>query len=439
MSFSVVTDNDLHFSVLELAAILDLELKSETNEYKTTFHQILEKKDRDELISKLLSVQPYFLKNFTRKTFEASVNLYLHIVSILDPSFETDLLPSLISNIDPTKAEIDTAIPADILLIESTNIFNLVPEVSAMRYECLSLAVKLIIKENVSGLIANIAKNIQAWIVSIDNISEDQVSSLLEAIFTKYFEENEKEAFQIFESIITTNKLPLNSKFLQSFYSQILSSSKIYNTSSLAASPSFQSINNAGLSALVSEYSVGDYKSYTSNKSQYESLPINFTNLESTLKSLSILNFIASSSSTNTFTYDTLASECGIPVESVELQLITLISESLIVAKLSQASQSVIVNSVNYSGAALSSKVELVNWSEVNTLLESWKANVKNMQDVLKTLAAKQGKKINAPAFIMSFHQQKLEAKEAREKKAQQDAEEDYEANQSSDAVGVEA
>ena len=422
MPFSIVIDNDLHFSLLEFAAILDLELKSEDHQYKTTFQQLLDNKKNDEIVSQLLTVQPYFLEKFTRKSFEPSVNLYLHIISLIDPTFESGLISSLIVNIDPTITE--TSIPVDVILIAVTNIFNLLPAAYELRYTCLALAVKLITKENIFGLIANIAKNIQTWISSIEKVGEEQVSDLLEDVFTRYIQEDEAEAFKTFESIIIENNLPLNSKFLEAFFSQILSSTNIYNLSPLAQSPSFKSIQNASLNSLLSAYLAGDYKSYTANKAQYASLPINFTNLESTLKSLSILNYIASaSSSTNTFPYTTLSSELEIPVESVELQLLTLISEGLIVAKLSQSAQAVIVNSVNYTGASLSAKPELVNWSEVNTLLGSWSANIKNLQGLVQTLVAKRGKKINAPPVIMSFHQQKLEAKEAREKKAQQEAE----------------
>jgi hypothetical protein len=425
MTFTIVIDNDLHFSVLELAAILDLELKTEENHYKTLFQNLLDENKTEELTKQLIDVQPLFIRNFSKKSFEPTINLYLHITKFFDN--DNSLLSSLLLNIDPnssknTDISSKIEIPLDAILIALTNFFNSLPNTSSLRFESLSAIVNLIIKENLSGVISNIARNIEAWILSIENIPEDQIDQLILSVFNKYSAEDETNAIKFVESLVINSKLSLKSETLIAYFSTILSSSSIYDFSKVQSC--FKLINDESFVKLLNYYLIGDFKSFISNKSEFQSGKfsslINFTNLESTFESIAILNYLTSSKSAS-IPYNNISNDLTIPIENVELKLITLISQGLIVAKLSQSTNSVIVNSINYSSPTLSSNPELVNWSEINTLLGSWNENINNLQSIVQTLIAKRGKRVNAPPVIMAFHQQKLEAKEAREKKAQQD------------------
>ena len=418
MSFTIVVDNDLHFSILELAAILDMELKSEDHHYKSTFQQLLDENNNDEIINQLINVQSLFLTKFSRKSFEPSINTYLHIVSLIDSDNEHNLLSNLINNIDSTK-NTETVIPNDVILVSLTNIFNLLSEISVIRFNALSTIVKIIINDNISGLIQNISKNIQKWLLPIDSQIETSLKSqLLIQIFTQHSIENEFESFNTFQQIILDNKLSLTSEFFNKFFSTLLNSTQIYNLTSL--SESFKQVSSStSLSKLLNIYLIGNYDEFISNKSEFESLSISLENLESNLLTLTILNYLAKSS-TNTLSYTTISNDLKISIDTIELKLFDLISQNLINGKLSQSTNSIIVNSINFTGPSLSANKELVNWSEINELLSNWNNNINNLQSIVQSLIQKRGKRVNAPDVIMNFHKQKLDAKEAREKKALQ-------------------
>lgn len=418
MTFTIVIDNDLHFSILELAAILDLELKTEEHQHKTTFQNLLDENNTDEIVNKLIEIQPFFITEFSKKSFEPSINLYLHIVKLVN---NDTLLTSLLSNIE---ANIEsTSIPSDVLLIALTNIFNSLPTTSSIRLQALQSIVKLIVKEKISSVISNIAKNTENWIVSItEDISNENVNELVTSIFDQYSSENELDSIKFVESLIINNKVLLNSRTLINYFSKILSSSSIYNLTNTQTS--FKSIENESFVKLLNLYLTGDYNAFTSNKSEFEtssfSSSINFENLESTFQSVSILNYLAKSN-LSSIQYSNISNDLNIPIEDVELKLIALISEGLIIGKLNQKLNAITVNSINYSlSSSLSLNEELINWAEISSLLSSWNENINNLQSTLQNLISKRGKRVNAPAVIMKFHQQKLEAKEAREKKAAQ-------------------
>ncbi|TID29605.1 hypothetical protein CANINC_001879 [Pichia inconspicua] len=412
MPFTIVNENDLKSSVIELAAILDLEIKAESPEhqYKTVFKQLLDDNETETLTKQLIEVQPLFASKLSRKSFEPTINLYIHISQLLD---NQKLLNTLISNIYPT----DSHLPVEVILIVLTNIFNALPKTSIDRLESLKLIVEIISKEQIAGLIANIAKNVEDWLSTIEQISSEQTSDLISSIFLQYAIEDESNAVKFLKGLIINNKLNLNAGALVSFYTAVLSSENIYELSDLN---NFDDVENATLTKLLELYVKGDYSAFVTNKSQFESIPnINLSHTESSLQSLAILNLLAKSTAASV-SYQNISDNLNIPVEDIELKVITLISEGFISAKLSQPTNSVIVNAVNFNAPSLSTKAELLNWSEIHTLLESWNENIEDLQTVVQGLIAKRGKRVNAPAVIMNFHQQKLEAKEAREKKAQQ-------------------
>lgn len=430
MTFTIVVDSDLHFSIIELAAILDLELKSQDHHYKPLFQRLLNEKKHDELVQELADVQPLFVRKLSKKSFEPTVNLYLHITSLMGAESASGgaegqrLLASLLSNIDPNSAaneETKIELPTDVLLLALTNLFNALPNTSIIKFESLVAVVTLVAKENISGLISKVADNIQEWVSSIEGITVDQTAQLVELVFVQYFAEDESKAFAFVESLVAQAKLSLNSGSYIRILSKVLSSSQIYNLTNLK--PAFGSIADETFVKLLNFYLVGDYKGFTSSKSEFQaasfSNEIDFVSLESSLQALAVFNYIASSNS-STIAYNTISSEFSIPIEDVELQLTTLISQGLVVAKLSQATGSITVHSINYVAPSLSSNTELVNWNEINTLLASWEQNINNLQDVLQNLISKRGKKVVAPPVIIAFHQQKLEAKKARENKLQQ-------------------
>lgn len=431
MAFTIVIDNDLHFSLLELAAILDLELKSQDHHYKPLFQKLLDENKTAEIVQQLAEVQKYFLRSFSKKSFEPSVNLYIHIVNLVagegsaGRATQIELLSGLRAHIDPHSPEnadvlSSLEVPVDVILVCLTNIFNSLPVSSAARVDALAA---IVASKNVSGTIGNIAKHTVEWLSSVEGADAAKVSGLVTAIFNQYAAEDEQNAIRFLQGVIASNKIPLDSAALVNFFANLLSSTDIYDISKYENA--FDSTSDASFSKLLKLYVTGDNKSYSAAKQEFLSASfasqINFANLDSNFQSLAILNYLASSvSDSNTFSYNTIAQDLGISIDDVELKLITLISQGLIAAKLSQSTGSVVLNSINYSAPPLSTKTELVNWNEIDTLLGSWSENVANLQSIVQTLIVKRGKRVNAPPVIMSFHQQKLEAKEAREKKAQQ-------------------
>lgn len=425
MAFTIVIDNDLHFSLLELAAILDLELKSAEHHYKPLFQKLLGENNNDEIIKQLYEIPQYFLRNFSKKSFEPSINLYIHIVNLVnEKSPSLDLFSNLLEYVDPNSSKNKNLtkldIPYDIIIIALTNIFNSVPTTSILRFDALYSLVDIIVKENVSGTIQNVAKNIIEWVTLItDSINPTKVADLFTAIFNQYALEDEKCAVNFFANVIINKPTLLNSNSLINFFTKILNSTTIYDISKYQSI--FSLIEDASFVNLLKLYLAGDNQTYITSKSEFSSnSQINFDNLDSSFQSLAILNYLASSSGSASIPYDVISKETGVPLDVLELKLITLISEGFIIGKLSQSTNSVILNSINYSSPSLSSNSNLVNWNEIGTLLNSWNENITNLHSIVQTLIVKRGKRVNAPPVVMAFHQQKLEAKEAREKKSQQ-------------------
>lgn len=432
MTFTIVIDNDLHFSLLELAAILDLELKSQEHYYRPLFQKLLDENNNDEIVNQLNKIPHYFLRNFSRNSFEPSTNLYIHIINLISSSSSSninsiDLFLNLLENIDPNNSKNndikDLQVPSDVILISLTNVFNSLPNTSNVRLNALLSIVNIIVNDKISGTIQNIAKNLLEWTSTIENIDFEQLSNLVSLIFNQYFQENEKDSLDFVKSLILSGKIKLNSNSLITFYSKVLSSFSIYNINDIKSS--IEQTNDQILIKLLNYYLIGDYKNYITSKSEFESAnfanQIDFNNLDSTFKSLSILNYLASSiSDSNSISYSSISQSTNIPINEIESQLISLITDNLIVAKLSQSNNSIIINSINYSSPTLALNDKLINWNEIGTLLNSWNENINNLQSIVQTLIVKRGKRVNAPAVIMAFHQQKLEAKEAREKKNQQ-------------------
>ncbi|KAG0674225.1 hypothetical protein C6P40_000344 [Pichia californica] len=425
MSFTIVIDNDLHFSLLELAAILDLELKSQEHHYRPLFQKLLDESNNEEIVKQLIQIPQYFLRNFSKKSFEPTTNLYIHIINLISSSSTNvnsiDLFANLLEYVDPNSSKNEdlksTEVPSDVILVTLTSIFNSLPNNSIIRLTALSSVVNIIVKDQIPGTIQNIAKNLYEWLSTINDIETEKISVLISSVFNQYYIEDERKSIEFFKSLILSKNILLNSSCLINFFSKVLSSNSIYDITNLQFI--FPQINNENLIKLLNLYLIGDYKTYLNLKSEFSSLSsINFENLESNLKSLSILNYLASTiSNSNSFTYNSISNETNIPIDEIELKLITLISENFISAKLSQSTSSIIVNSINYLSPSLSSNSNLINWNEINSLLSSWNENINNLQSIVKSLSIKRGKRVNAPNVIMSFHQQKLEA---REKKAQQ-------------------
>ena len=421
MSYTIVLDKDLNLSILELAAILDLESKSEDHKYTNTFKSLLDEKNTQELVKQLTEVQQYFATKFARKSFEPTINLYLHIANLLENE-KLGLLSSLVKNIDP--ASVPVTIPSDLIILALTNVFSSLPNTSTVRYDALLAIVNLILKENISGLISNITKNIDEYLSTIENISTEQKTQIISLIFKQYKLEDEEKAVAYIQSLINEKSYKLDSETLISVFATILSSTILYNIASLESS--FPATENDTLVKLLKLYLTGDYATFCSNKSEFQNASfasqINFSNLESSFQSLAALNFLVTVENAN-ISYNTISESTKIPVDEIEIKLITLISQGFIAGKLSQSTSSVNVNSVNFSAPVLTSKPELINWASLSGSLTSWRQNVNNLQSVIDNLISKRGKRVNAPNVIMAFHQQKLEAKEAREKKAQESAE----------------
>ncbi|VEU21372.1 DEKNAAC102386 [Brettanomyces naardenensis] len=431
MAFTIVLDRYLNESVTEYGAILDLELKTGEQKYQGEFEKLLKDDTKLELLSQIVDSSKSFLPNFTDKSLEPTVNLYLHTLDVLTSDLGVDIteaLAQVLENIDvPAYTSISTDVKPTSVISVLSNIFNFVPEESQLRVGILNDIVDLVSTNDLQSLLLPIAESFPLWLSKIDDVNNDDWRSLANGIFSQIYEQNQTEALKFYKKLIQSEDgaQKLEAQDYDDFLLKALTSNKYFNIFDLDIASKLGDATLSQLLKLVQDADIQGFLTFISNEGKSLSETVNVEKLTYKVKYLAIarvLEAIEEETGRNEFTYEHIAKELDIPLEDIEEFLINCIHQGLITGRLSQVKQVFYLSKIDRLSTP-SKSLDSKDWQRANKYLQDWSSTIEGMQSLIKNLISRKGKRTLPPQAIQIFHQQKQELKEHLQQEKQKERE----------------
>lgn len=334
---------------------------------------------QQEEIFKAVAERSAVLSQAPEREFEAQYNLVLHILTF--SSDLTTILPIVLKNLSNPPTYKNGPI---LSLAVLTNMFNILPVSSPLRYQVFLAILDSAAATNNIGLVVSQIKHLperlKEW-----NVSEDDTRDLFVKISTLLTSSHDDlTAYKYLLSAVVSaesSTFPLTSKLVQTAI--VLDS--VYDFDELFALEPVQNLklSEAVLFHLLETVATGDYaafKDFQNKNSEFlTDNKIDPVKLEHKVRVLALAK-VASHATQRTIPYTVFANAIDVPVEDVEMWVIDTIRAGLIEGRLSQITQSFALH-----GATPIGKFDADDWKAVSNKLEGWKSGLKDILEVLKT------------------------------------------------------
>lgn len=318
------------------------------------------------------------LSKAPERDFEPQYNLVLHILTF--SSNLTAILPILLRNLStpPTYPN-----GPNLCLAVLTNLFNILPVSSPLRYQVFLAILDSAAATNNIGLVVAQLKQLPARLKEW-NVSEDATRDLYIKISTLLTSSNDSlTAYKYLLSAVSSassSTFPLTSKLVQT----AIQAESIYEFDDLFVLEAVQNLKTteATLFTLLEIVASGDYAGFTAFKGKHgDFLSDNHFDAEQLERKVRILALAkaASQSSQKKIPYSVFSKAIDIPEDEVEHWIIDAIRVGLIEGRLSQMSQSFSLHVATPVG-----KFGLEEWNTIAVKLDAWKAGLKDTLEILK-------------------------------------------------------
>lgn len=327
---------------------------------------------QQEEIFKAIAERSAVLSSGPEREFEPQYNLVLHILTF--SSDLTAILPIVLKNLltPPTYPN-----GANLCLIILTNLFNILPVSSPLRYQVFLAILDSAAATNNLSLVVSQSKHLPTWLKEWE-ISEDASREVYAKISTLLTSANDSQtAYKYLLSAVSSGASSLASQLALIS----IGAESIYDFDELFALEAIQTLKqtDASLFALLEIVATGDYPAFKKlDLSTLSKHNLSTENLERKVRIVSLAK-AASQSSTRTISYAVLAEAVETPVDQVEVWIIDAIRAGLVEGRLSQMTQSFALHRATPVG-----NFGVDEWKIVASKLAGWKSGLKDIADVLK-------------------------------------------------------
>lgn len=326
---------------------------------------------QQEEIFKAIAERSSVIAKGPEREFEPQYNLVLHILT-----FSSDLksiLPILLKNLSTPPAYPNGA---TLCLAVLTNLFNLLPVSSPLRYQVfLAILDSAAATSNISLIVSQI-KHLPTWLKGW-NISQSASSELYAKISSLLTSGNDSQVAYKYLLTAVATASPLATQLVQT----AIQLETVYDFDEVFALEAVQSLrlSNSGLYALLEIVATGDYAAFKKIDQAVLSVNnIDAAKLDNKVRILS-LSRCASQSTSRSIPYSVLAASIDVPVEEIEVWIIDAIRSGLVEGRLSQMSQSFALHRATPVG-----KFGVEEWKLLDTKLDGWKAGLQDILGILK-------------------------------------------------------
>lgn len=330
-----------------------------------------------EEVFKAIAERSAVLSQAPERDFEPQYNLVLHILTF--SSNLTAILPIVLKNLSTPPSYANGPI---LSLAVLSNLFNILPISSPLRYQVFLTILEVAAATNNFGLIVAQLKNLPTWLQEW-NVDEQVSKDLYVKISGILTDSNDtKIAYQYLLSAVSSQSSSSSPSTLALKLVQIaLASESIFDFDDLFALEAVQALKTsaADLYLLLENVATGNYKALKSvdDKLLAEN---KFDRVQLDRKArILTLSKTASQASQRTIPYTVFASAIEISIDEIEVWIIDAIRAGLIEGRLSQMSQSFSVHRATPVGT-----FGIEEWKVVDTKLASWKSGLKDILNVLK-------------------------------------------------------
>lgn len=330
---------------------------------------------QQEEIFRAIAERSAVLSKVPERDFEPQYNLVLHILTF--SSDLTAILPILLKNLSTPPSYPNGP---NLCLAVLTNLFNILPVSSPLRYQVFLAILESAAVTNNIGLVVSQIKHLPTWLKEW-NVDEDGTRDIYIKISNLLTSSNDLQtAYQYLFSAVasaSSSTFPLTSKLVQT----AIQAESIYNFDDVFALEAVVNLKTTEgvLFSLLEIVATGDYSAFKSFSTEFLTTnKFDVAQLERKVRILALAK-VCSQSSVQTIPYTVFANAIDVSIDEVEIWIIDAIRAGLIEGRLSQMSQSFALH-----GATPVGKFGPEEWKIVANKLDGWKAGLKDILEVLK-------------------------------------------------------
>lgn len=327
---------------------------------------------QQEEIFKAIAERSSVLSKVPEREFEPQYNLVLHILTF--SSDLTAILPILLKNLSTPPSYTNGA---TLSLAVLTNLFNILPVSSPLRYQVFLAILDSAAATNNISLVVSQIKHLNKWLKewNVDESASREVYIKISSLLTA---SNDNEtAYQYLLSASTPEASPCTTLLVQI----AIKAESIYDFDDLFAQEAVQSLkkSNSSLFTLLEAVATGDYAAFKKiDQTVFASNNLDIAQIDRKVRILALAR-TASLATTRSISYKVLSSAIEVSDDQIEVWIIDAIRAGLLEGRLSQMLQSFTLHRATPVG-----KFGTDEWKIVEGKLSDWKASLKDILEVLK-------------------------------------------------------
>ncbi|CAN6597402.1 hypothetical protein TRVA0_001S04214 [Trichomonascus vanleenenianus] len=339
---------------------------------KTSELMAQETSESQEQTFQIIAEQSSVLGAAPEREFEAAYNLVLHILTF--SSRLTEILPVVLKNLSENGPQ--TANGPVLVLAVMSNLFNILPASSPLRFTVFQAILKFAAATNNLHLILGQLKNLPVWLNQwgVDEANKQSLYAEIGDLVEKI--DAEASYKHLLDAV--SSSAGASAQLSEKLIAAALNSLYVYDFDEILALPGVQSVktSNPELFKLLEVVSNGDYKGYTAI--DVKATGVNAETVEKKVKVLNLAS-LASSAPARTVSYDAIASALNIDKEEVEMWVIDAIRAGLVEGRLCQMEQQFDIHRASPVG-----KFGIEEWKLVQNRLDQWRTSLKEIAEVLR-------------------------------------------------------
>lgn len=314
------------------------------------------------------------------KEYEPACNLMVHLLTF--GSSLQEPLSVLLSNL--TNKDNVPQVPSGSLMVLSvlTNLFNILPERSPLRYNVFETILSFAQSTNNVHLLESQFSKLPTWLNEW-GVAEAEKIRLYSLVSSTLKSVDAVASFKYLQNALESSENP-DVGLVELYIATALNTENIYDFSEIVALPSVQTLlKGSPLLDLLTVVSNGDYSAYAQKyASSLPSQNLNSELIERKVKVLALAknaDEITSNSSSRSVTYADIAKSISVSVDEVEIWVIDAIRAGIIEGRLNQIEQRLDIHRISPVG-----EFGQDQWKQIQTKLALWDANLSNIVDGMR-------------------------------------------------------
>lgn len=336
-----------------------------------------EREQKKEQALNAIFANSHVLSRAPEKEYEPACNLLLHLLTFSSSLQEP--LTVLLKNFTNKQNLPQVAAGPMMVLSVLTNLFNILPEKSPLRYNVFSAILSFAQSTDNVYLLSSQFDKLPSWLAQW-GVSDASKLELYTKVSDALKESHPSASFNYLKGAVEGSSSS-DASLAQLLVMSALNTESVCDLSEIASLPLVQtSLKHTPLLAFLNVVSEGDYATY--NKTDLPSQDIDRAIVDKKIKLLALAKTaesVTTATSSRSVSYNDIAKSIDIDVDEVEIWVIDAIRAGIIEGRLNQIEQRLDIHRISPVG-----HFGTEQWKQIQAKLALWDSNLSNIVDGMR-------------------------------------------------------